>query len=88
LLPATAEFAGLPVAARQKLFKGQSRTTLQRFTPLSKLHDVQTALAALYFGYERLSIADTLGERGLGEAGLVAQLHQQIQEGAVVAVVG
>lgn len=72
----------------KKLPERGGRIEPQGVAPFGELDDVETSLTALDLRDERLRIPDLLGQRQLCEAGFIAQLHEQVQEGTVVPMVG
>ncbi len=67
--------------------EGRGGIESQGFAPLSELDDVETSFTPFHLRHKRLGVPDFFGERRLREAGFVAQLHEQVEEGTVMPMV-
>jgi hypothetical protein len=84
----TPQFPRFSIAAFEEERVCWARLEAKGVAPLGKLDNVESAFSTLNFRDKRLRIPDPLGERHLRQAGLVAQLNQQLEERAVVPMVG
>ena len=83
-----AKLARFAVAMVEKLPECRGGIEPQGVTPFRELDDVETSLTTLDLRHEGLRIPDLFGQRRLRVAGFVAQLHEKVQEGTVMPMVG
>ena len=78
----------MAITAIEELAERRGGIEPQSVAPFRELDDVEAPLTALDLGHERLRVSDLLGQRALRVAGFVAQLHEEVQEGTVMPMVG